>query len=300
MIGSRLHSLADDAGDSWVSYDGCPCANARRSHKHFVKKRTSKENSADILEHTEGLHATKSGASLEDQAVTVLGILHRIAEDLETDNSIFGILPGLKLLEGDDRDKLTFYEEVEASGYLQTDEVYAIESVMNSAITAKAEKVLPVLGGAADIVKKLELLDETKFDNWIDEIKDAVSVIYKLDKTDDDIWNASKKLAELFEKESTRAFLRMLDSGLLAAIANTIESGQAPKIEVVENEEEDEMIPESNTFEQTFESEEVNGDDDSFEYERIMQMADIHASKLVNMHTFNPVWVENIDMNKYA
>ena len=92
----------------------------------------------------------------------------------------------------------------------------------------------------------------------------------------------------------------MLDSGLLAAIANTIESGQAPKIEVVENEEEDEMVPESNTFEQTFESEEVKSDTDSFEYESIMQMTDVHASKLIDTLTFKPVWVEGIDMSKYA
>lgn len=80
-----------------------------------------------------------------------------------------------------------------------------------------------VLGKATlDIMEKVDLLDKDKFDGWINGIKEAMSVIHKIDKSDDDILNASAKLESILTSEQSLTFLRMLDSGLFTAVAEKI------------------------------------------------------------------------------
>lgn len=97
----------------------------------------------------------------------------------------------------------------------------------------------PVLGKATiDIMEKVDLLDRGKFDEWIKGIKEAVSVIHKIDKSDDDILDASTKLEKILTSEQSLTFLRMLDSGLFNAVAEKIKNAKEGKFdEVIEKAE---------------------------------------------------------------
>ena len=97
----------------------------------------------------------------------------------------------------------------------------------------------PVLGKATiDIMEKVDLLDKGKFDEWIKDIKEAVSVIHKIDKSDDDILDASTKLESILTSEQSLTFLRMLDSGLFNAVAEKIKNAKEGKFdEVIEKAE---------------------------------------------------------------
>lgn len=97
----------------------------------------------------------------------------------------------------------------------------------------------PVLGKATiDIMEKVDLIDKGKYEEWIGGIKEAVSVIHKLDKTDEDILNASTKLQEILTSEQSLTFLRMLDSGLFNAVAEKIKKAKEGKFdEVIEKAE---------------------------------------------------------------
>lgn len=90
----------------------------------------------------------------------------------------------------------------------------------------------PVLGKATiDIMEKVDLLDKGKFDEWIKGIKEAVSVIHKIDKSDDDILDASTKLESILTSEQSLTFLRMLDSGLFNAVAEKIKNAKEGKFD---------------------------------------------------------------------
>lgn len=92
----------------------------------------------------------------------------------------------------------------------------------------------PVLGKATiDIMEKVDLIDKGKYEEWIGGIKEAVSVIHKLDKTDEDILNASTKLQEILTSEQSLTFLRMLDSGLFTAVAEKIKKAKEGKFDDV-------------------------------------------------------------------
>lgn len=97
----------------------------------------------------------------------------------------------------------------------------------------------PVLGKATiDIMEKVDLIDKGKYEEWIGGIKEAMSVIHKLDKTDEDILNASTKLQEILTSEQSLTFLRMLDSGLFNAVAEKIKKAKEGKFdEVIEKAE---------------------------------------------------------------
>lgn len=97
----------------------------------------------------------------------------------------------------------------------------------------------PVLGKATiDIMEKVDLLDKGKFDEWIKGIKEAVSVIHKIDKSDDDILDASTKLESILTSEQSLTFLRMLDSGLFNAVVEKIKNAKEGKFdEVIEKAE---------------------------------------------------------------
>ena len=91
-----------------------------------------------------------------------------------------------------------------------------------------------VLGKATlDIMEKVDLLDSGKFDEWIGGIKEAMSVIHKIDKSDDDILNASTKLQEILTSEQSLTFLRMLDTGLFTAVAEKIKKAKDGKFDDV-------------------------------------------------------------------
>ena len=93
----------------------------------------------------------------------------------------------------------------------------------------------PVLGKATiDIMEKVDLIDKGKYEEWIGGIKEAVSVIHKLDKTDEDILNASTKLQEILTSEQSLTFLRMLDSGLFTTVAEKIKKAKESKFDEVE------------------------------------------------------------------
>lgn len=92
----------------------------------------------------------------------------------------------------------------------------------------------PVLGKTTiDIMEKVDLLDKGKFDEWIKGIKEAMSVIHKIDKSDEDILNASTKLQEILTSEQSLTFLRMLDSGLFTAVAEKIKKAKEDKFDDV-------------------------------------------------------------------
>lgn len=97
----------------------------------------------------------------------------------------------------------------------------------------------PVLGKATiDIMEKVDLLDKGKFDEWIKGIKEAVSVIHKIDKSDEDILDASTKLESILTSEQSLTFLRMLDSGLFNAVVEKIKNAKEGKFdEVIEKAE---------------------------------------------------------------
>lgn len=92
----------------------------------------------------------------------------------------------------------------------------------------------PVLGKTTiDIMEKVDLLDKGKFDEWIKGIKEAMSVIHKIDKSDEDILNASTKLQEILTSDQSLTFLRMLDSGLFTAVAEKIKKAKEDKFDDV-------------------------------------------------------------------
>lgn len=246
--------------DKWADHDGCPCASARRQHAEFVERRIAdRENTPDINEPLVNLAPTKSGAELESQAVDVLGVLARVHERI--DARIFGIRDAVAAHadeskpdnketgddQGFDSDRYSdaFMDRLmEArrlgetiSGSMTTEEADDLigryikhlldtegEGRHYAHVPAQPQSLEDILGSSTiAIVGKVELLDQGKFVKWIGGVKAAVSVIYKKGKTDKDILSASTKLAKLMTAESTKTFLRMLDSGLFNAIADKIE-----------------------------------------------------------------------------
>lgn len=246
--------------DKWADHDGCPCASARRQHAEFVERRIAdRENTPDINEPLVNLAPTKSGAELESQAVDVLGVLARVHERI--DARIFGIRDAVAAHAdeskadneepGDDQgfDSDRYSDEfmtrlMEARmrgehilGSMNDEEADALieqyikhlydtasEDSYYARVPAQPQSLEDILGSSTiAIVGKVELLDQGKFVKWIGGVKAAVSVIYKKGKTDKDILSASTKLAKLMTAESTKTFLRMLDSGLFSTIADKID-----------------------------------------------------------------------------
>lgn len=240
-----LKQWVHDTIERWATYDGCPCSKARRSHAEFMADQLSSEKTPDITESLDGLRPTKSGADFEYQAVAVLGIIKRMAERMQ--DSIFDLIPKIDRLlqppavqaEWSDRDERYYQfvlsQKAQGETYLVLidEESDSVDRVLNrlsrrrSVAMAGSEAILALtnaLGSSTiEIVKKVELLDREKFDKWLGDVKEAVSVLYKEDKTTDDILSASTRLVELLDTESTKAFLRMLDSGLFDSIADKVD-----------------------------------------------------------------------------
>lgn len=229
-----------DTIERWATYDGCPCSKARRSHAEFMADQLSREKTPDITEPLGGLGPTKSGADFEYHAVAVLGIMKRVAERMQ--GSIFGLLPklaeyarhvpnGATWTDADEelykhmlRERARGTVIYEGAPFIDPVRVEDALFKLSARRSAAMNNIVEILGeSTVNIVGKVELLDREKFDKWFGDIKEAVSVLHKEDKTTDDILAASTRLAELLDTEPTKAFLRMLDSGLFDSIVDKVD-----------------------------------------------------------------------------